>query len=139
MAAKGRSVRWLAFAFGLVITAIGIVGMANPTLLLDATKFAQTSVGLYIVAAIRVAFGFVLIAAAAASRAPRTLRILGAFIVLAGIITPFFGVERAHAFVEWWSAQGTAFMRTWAALAIMFGLFVLYAVMPRRSSGRGRR
>ena len=131
--------RWLAFAFGLVITAIGIVGMANPTLLLDATRFAQTSVGLYIVAAIRVVFGFVLIAAAAASRAPRTLRILGAFIVVAGIITPFFGVERTRAFVEWWSAQGTAFMRTWTALAVIFGLFTIYAVTPRRSNGRGQR
>lgn len=124
--------RWLAFAFGLVITTIGILGMADPALLLDATRFAQTSVGLYAVAALRVAFGFVLIGAAATSRAPKTLRILGAFIVLAGIITPFFGVERTRAVVEWWSAQGTAFMRTWAALPVIFGLFIIYAVTTRR-------
>lgn len=124
--------RWVAIAFGAVIAAIGIVGLADPVLLLDATSFMQTSVGLYIAAAFRVVFGVVLIWIAATSRMPRTLRILGAFIVLAGVITPFVGVERVHAIVEWWSAQGVVFMRTWATVAVIFGIFIIYTVTPRR-------
>lgn len=124
--------RWVAIAFGAVIAAIGIVGLADPVLLLDATSFMQTSVGLYIAAAFRVVFGVVLIWIAATSRMPRTLRILGAFIVLAGIIAPFIGVERVRAIVEWWSAQGVVFMRTWATVAVIFGIFIIYAVTPRR-------
>lgn len=124
--------RWFAITFGLLIAAIGIVGLADPALLLDATSFMQTSVGLYIAAAFRIAFGVVLIWIAATSRMPRTLRILGAFIVLAGIITPFIGVERVRAIVEWWSAQGVVFMRTWATVAVIFGIFIIYAVTPRR-------
>ena len=124
--------RWVAIAFGAVIAAIGIVGLADPALLLDATSFMQTSVGLYIAAAFRVVFGVVLIWIAATSRMPRTLRILGAFTVLAGIITPFIGVERVRAIVEWWSAQGVVFMRTWATVAVIFGIFIIYAVTPRR-------
>jgi len=124
--------RWVAIAFGAVIAAIGIVGLADPVLLLDATSFMQTSVGLYIAAAFRVVFGVVLIWIAATSRMPRTLRILGAFIVLAGIITPFIGVQRVRAIVEWWSAQGVVFMRTWATVAVIFGIFIIYAVTPRR-------
>ncbi len=124
--------RWLAFVFGLIVTAIGILGMAAPALLLDAMRFTQTSVGLYVVAALRVAFGLILIGVAATSRAPRTLRILGVFVVVAGTITAVIGVERAHAIVDWWSAQGTAFMRSWAALAVILGLFIIYAVAPRR-------
>jgi uncharacterized membrane protein YoaT (DUF817 family) len=124
--------RWAAIAFGVVIAFIGIVGLVDPALLLDATRFTLTSLGLYIVAAIRIAFGLVLIGAATTSRMPRTLRILGAFIVLAGIITPFFGVERTRTIVEWWSAQSTAFMRTWVSLAVIFGLFIIYVVTPRR-------
>jgi hypothetical protein len=126
--------RWFAITFGLVIAAIGIVGLADPALLLDATSFMQTSVGLYIAAAFRVVFGVVLIWIAATSRMPRTLRILGAFIVLAGIITPFIGVERVRAIVEWWSAQGVVFMRTWATVAVIFGIFIIYAVTPRRGA-----
>ena len=124
--------RWVAIAFGAVISAIGIVGLADPVLLLDATSFMQTSVGLYIAAAFRVVFGVVLIWIAATSRMPRTLRILGAFIVLAGIITPFIGVQRVRVIVEWWSAQGVVFMRTWATVAVIFGIFIIYAVTPRR-------
>ena len=124
--------RWLAIAFGFMIAAIGIVGMADPALLLYATSFMLTSLGLYIAAAIRVVFGLVLIGVAATSRMPRTLRILGFFIVIAGIITPFFGIARARAFVEWWSVQSTVFMRIWVSFAVLFGLFIIYAVSPRR-------
>lgn len=124
--------RWIAIAFGVLIAAIGIVGLADPVLLLNAATSMQTSVGLYVVAALRVGFGLVLIGAAAASRLPRTLRILGILIVLAGIITPFFGVERTRAVVAWWSGQSTAFMRTWVSFAIIFGLFIIFAVTPRR-------
>jgi uncharacterized membrane protein YoaT (DUF817 family) len=124
--------RWVAVAFGVAIALIGIVGLMDPALLLDATSFTLTSLGLYIVAAIRIAFGLVLIGEATASRMPRTLRILGVFIVLAGIITPFFGVERIRMIVEWWSAQSIAFMRTWVSLAVIFGLFIIYVVTPRR-------
>jgi NO-binding membrane sensor protein with MHYT domain len=124
--------RWFAVLVGLIISAIGILGMAAPTVLLDATRFAQTQVGLYVAAAVRVAFGVALIGAAAASRMPRTLRIAGAVVVVAGIITPFFGVERTQAILDWWSAQGTAFTRTWAAFALIFGLFIIYAATPRR-------
>lgn len=124
--------RWLAIGFGGLFAAIGIVGLANPALLLKATNFTLTSTGLYVVAAIRVAFGLVLMGAAAASRMPRTLRILGAFIVLAGVITPLFGVERTRAIVSWWSMQSMAFMRTWISFAVAFGLFIIYAVTPPR-------
>ena len=126
--------RWLAFVIGLIVAAIGILGMAAPAVLLELARFAETPVGLYIVAAIRIAFGLVLIRVAATSRAPKTLRLLGAFILLAGIITPFLGVERARAIADWWFAQGTAFIRSWAALAVIFGLFISYAVAPRRQA-----
>lgn len=124
--------RLLAILFGLIIAALGILGIAAPTTLLDVAAFALTEVGLYVAAAFRVAFGMVLIVAATASRLPRTLRVLGVLIVIAGLITPFFGVERAQAMVDWWSAQGTLFMRAWAALPVILGLFTIYAVTPRR-------
>ena len=124
--------RWLASLVGLIIAAIGILGMAAPMVFLDVTAFTLTQVGLYVAAALRVAIGLVLITAAASSRLPRTLRILGALIVVGGVFTAFLGVERARAMVDWWSAQGPIVMRGWAALAMIFGLFIIYAVAPRR-------
>lgn len=126
--------RWLALLVGLTIAAIGILGIVAPMVLLDAFRSSQTQLGLYVVATVRVAFGLFLIGAAAASRLPRTLRVLGAVIIVAGIITPFVGVERTRAILDWWSAQGTIFMRGWAVIALIFGLFIIYAIAPRRQA-----
>lgn len=124
--------RLLAVLIGLIIAALGILGMAAPTVLLDTTEFALTQVGLYVAAALRVAFGIVLIAAAPVSRLPRTVRILGILFIVAGVITPFVGVERARAIVDWWTVQGPIFMRAWAAIAVVLGVFIIYAFSSRR-------
>jgi hypothetical protein len=63
---------------------------------------------------------------------PRVLRVLGAAIVLAGLFTPFFGVERTQAMLTWWSGQGQVFMRASASVAVPFGLFLIYAVTSSR-------
>ena len=117
----------LAAFFGFIIAAIGGLGVAAPSILLEATPFLLTETGLYAAAAFRVAVGAVLILAAATSRMPRTLRILGVLIVLGGIVTPLIGVERAQAMVDWWAALGPTFMRGWALLALLFGAFIIYA------------
>ena len=70
--------------------------------------------------------------AAPTSRAPKTLRILGVVIIVAGLVTPLVGVERARMIVEWWAAQGSAFMRVWAGFVFALGLLLAYAVVPRR-------
>jgi hypothetical protein len=127
--------RWFAVLVGLVIAAFGILGIAAPTVLLEVAAFALTQAGFYVAAALRIAFGLVLIAAAAGSRLPRTLRTLGALFVVAGIVTPIIGVERARALVHWWSSHGSGFTRVWAVLPAILGLFVIYAATPRRVSG----
>lgn len=117
----------LAVFFGFIIAGIGLLGAAAPTILLEATPFLLTNAGLYSAAAFRIIVGVVLLAAAAASRMPRTLRVLGALIVLGGIVTLFIGVDRAQAMVDWWAALGPAFMRGWAFLAVLFGSFIIHA------------
>jgi antirestriction protein ArdC len=52
--------RWPAFLVGLVIAALGILGVVAPTLVLGIAAFALTYVGLYVAAAVRVVFGLVL-------------------------------------------------------------------------------
>lgn len=129
---RPSAVKWLAILVGLIVAAVGLLGMAAPTLLLDTVRLVQSQAGLYVVAALRIAFGLALIGAAAAARLPRTLRILGVLFVVGGIISPFFGVERIREILDWWSAQGTMSMRIWAVFPLMLGLFIVYAVTPRR-------
>jgi hypothetical protein len=68
------------------------------------------------------------------ARTPKLLRVLGAFIIVAGAVTPFFGVERTRALFVWWSMQGLLFTRAWAMVAVAFGLFIVYTVTPPRRS-----
>jgi hypothetical protein len=98
--------------------------------LLDIVRQFQSQTGLYAAGAFRVVLGGALFFAAPSSRAPKVLRILGIIILVAGLFTPLFGVERLHRLIGWWSAQGTVFLRVWAAFALAFGLFLAYAVVP---------
>ena len=123
----------LAMALGFVVAAIGVLGVAAPSFLLEFARLLQTAGALYVVAAVRFGFGAVLIWAAPDSRTPRTLRIIGAFLIIAGLATPFLGVERSRAVFDWWSTQGTLFTRAWPIAAVGFGIFIAYAASPRGS------
>ena len=78
---------------GLVIGALVILGsaisFAAPDLRLSLERSVKTPAGLYAIAALRIAIGLVFVLAAPASQAPRTLRVLGLIVILAGLTTPF--------------------------------------------------
>ena len=134
-----RIAKLLAIVLGLAIAAIGVFGVAAPSALLEFGRLLQTTDALYLVATVRVMFGAVLLWVAPSSRTPKVLRVLGILIIIAGIVTPIFGIERSGAMFEWWSSQGALFTRAWAILAVAFGLFIAYAVLsPRRSAAQPR-
>ena len=120
----------LAMALGFVIAAIGVLGMAAPLVLLELGRSLQSAGAIYVVATLRVALGAILIWAAPDSRTPRTLRIIGVLIIVAGVVTPFFDVDRSRAMLDWWSTQGSFFTRAWPTMAVIFGLFSAYAAAP---------
>lgn len=118
----------LATIMGALIAAVGVAGIVAPANLLEFGQSLQTPGALYVVAAIRVLFGTLLIWIASTSRMPRTLRVIGGFIVVAGLLTPLFGVEGTKAVLGWLSSQGPLFVRAWASLAVVFGVFIVYVV-----------
>lgn len=121
----------VATALGVALAAIGAIGTVSPALLVQFARPLLSPGPLYGVAAIRVAFGIVLLLAAPPSRMPRTVRALGVFLIVAGVLTPVLGAERALAILEWWSGQPDSLMRAWSGAAVAFGLFVAYAVRRR--------
>jgi len=120
----------VAFIICLLTAAFGALGIASPSRLLGVVRHLQTPVGLYFAAAIRVLLGVALLFAAPTSRAPGLIYVLGVLIIVIGVITLFFGVERFRKMVDWWSTKGSAFVRGWAALALLFGLALAYALVP---------
>jgi len=113
---------------GLLITAIGLLGLVSPERLIHFVKSVQTPAGLYSAAGLRVLLGVALWFAAPASRAPDVLRILAVLVFVAGLITPSFGLERSRKLLEWWWSRGGAFIRVWGCIASAFGLLLIYSV-----------
>lgn len=122
----------LAFLIGLIIIAVGAVGILAPSGLVWLAQHSVTPGMLYFIAAFRVAFGLLLISVASASRAPKALRVFAFIPLVAGIATPFVGVERAPAMIEWWLQQGSGLVRLLAVLLLALGGFVAYACAPSR-------
>ena len=127
----------LAMAIGSIIGAIGIVGVGAPSLLLEFGRSLLTPTALYIVAGLRIGIGIVFVRVAPISRMPKVLRVLGILVIIAGVLTPFFGVEHSRAVLDWWSNQGPSFMRVLASVAVAFGFFIVYVVTRRRMTSRG--
>lgn len=122
----------VATALAVALAAIGAIGVVSPALLVELARPLLSPGALYGVAAIRVAFGVVLLLAAPPSRMPRTVRALGVFLIVAGVLTPVLGAERALAILDWWSGQPDWLTRIWSGAAVAFALFVAYAVGRRK-------
>jgi hypothetical protein len=125
-------VRIAALLVALFAIVVGVVGIFTPDSLMTIGQYVVTPVGLYAIAALRVAIGLVLMLVAPISRVPRTLRVVGAVVLVAGLATPLFGVERTRAILDWESTQGTALIRVVAGLALAIGGFVAFAVATGR-------
>ena len=120
----------VALVFSLSVAALGAAGIVSPARLIDFVRYFQTRSGLYLAATLRVVMGLALFFAAPASRAPEVLRLVGAFIVVAGLLIPFIGLERFQGFFRWWSSLAPVFLRAWAAFAFAVGALLTYALIP---------
>ena len=116
---------------GLVIGALVILGsaisFAAPDLRLSLERLVITPAGLYVIAVLRIAIGLMFVLAAPASRAPRTLRVLGLIVIIAGLTTPWFGVARSLAVLNWLSSAGPLVMRLDAVVGMALGGLLVYA------------
>jgi hypothetical protein len=124
--------RSLALLVAVFVMLVGVAGTFAPDRLMTFGRYAVTPVGLYVIAALRVGIGLVLILVAAISRAPRTLRVFGAVAFVGGLATPLLGAERARAILDWQSSQGTVLTRVGAGLALAIGGFIAFAVAAGR-------
>jgi hypothetical protein len=124
--------RIAALFVALLAMVVGVVGVFLPDSLMMIGRYVVTPVGLYAIAALRIVIGLVLMLVAPISRMPRTLRVAGAVVLVAGFVTPLFGVERTRAIMDWEFAQGTAFLRVVAVLLLAIGGFIAFAVATGR-------
>jgi hypothetical protein len=124
--------RYLAWLVALCVAAAGIAGLVAPDWLMSLRWIAASQGGLLGIAVLRSAIGIVLIMVAPRSRTPKTLQAVGALLLLAGMVTPLFGVDRAKAVLNWEAAQGPMLVRAWAVLVVALSGALAFVVKPAR-------
>ena len=123
----------LALVLSAFVVIIGAIGFIRPEAIIGIARHFETPAGLYFAAGLRILLGIALLLAAPTSRAPGVIRVLGVVVLVAGVVTPFFGPERAHAIVEWVVSQGSVVIRAWAGFALALGCFLVWALLPKSS------
>ena len=116
-------------AVGIVIAGLGILGVIRPRNLVHLVSIPWKSPsGLYLAIVVRLIFGVALIGAASSSRFPNVLLIIGVLSIITAFLAPLLGFERLREFIDWWLARPPVFIRSWAAIAAVFGVFLVFAV-----------
>jgi hypothetical protein len=117
------------------VAAAGVVGLLAPDVLVSMGRGALTPTRLYVIAGLRICIGLLLILAAKASKMPRTVATLGIIVLVAGVVTPLFGVDRSVAVLDR-VAQHPSTVRMAALILAAFGAFIIYVFRSvRRSRG----
>ncbi|MEK6757450.1 MAG: hypothetical protein AABZ02_14960 [Bacteroidota bacterium] len=91
----------VALVLSVFIVALGVFGIIAPSRLLAVARSFQTPAGLYFAAVFRFVLGVALLLAARTSRSPQIVYLLGLIILIAGLMTPFFGLERFRRLLDW--------------------------------------
>ncbi|HEV3062125.1 MAG TPA: hypothetical protein VGY48_27995 [Vicinamibacterales bacterium] len=123
---KGRGMRSLGLGIGALVILASAISFGAPDLRLSLERSVITPGGLYAIAALRIAIGVALMLAAPASRAPQTIRVLSLVVIIAGLSTPWFGVARAQAVVNWLASTEPLFMRLDSVVGMAIGGFLVY-------------
>jgi hypothetical protein len=123
---KGFVMRMLGLLIGALVILGSAISLAAPDLRLALESSVITPPGLIAIAVVRIAIGLVFVLAAPASRAPRTLRVLGLIVIIAGVMTPWFGVARARAVLNWLASAGPLLMHIDSVVGMAIGGFLIW-------------
>jgi hypothetical protein len=128
----GTVIRMAALVVALFTVVLGVAGLVSPDSVTAVRRqnFA-TATGLYTAAAVRLAMGLVVILGATASRAPKTLRLLGTLMCMQGLSAAILGPEHARTILEW-ETMRPALLRAGAIVALASGVFMVFALTTRR-------
>jgi hypothetical protein len=127
-------VKAIALFIALLAVLFGLTGMLWPEGLMQLATYSFSRTGLYVVAAARIILGGLLFFAASSTRTPKTIRVIGLVILIAGIATALISPDRAEFLKIWLIARGPDTLRIAACLPLGVGLFLGGSTLFRRHS-----
>lgn len=119
----------LALILCAAIAAMGVLVIVSPARSNDLTRLFANKTGLWVATAIRAVLGLGLLAAAADSKAPMLLRILGLIILLVAIAMPLLGLDRHRRMIDWWLARDRKIQIICGAASFVLGVVLIYVIL----------
>ncbi len=123
--------RLLIVLFGAALVALALYGFVKPGWLLSWIKRLFTTVyAIPLTAGTRLLMGAVLLLAAPAARFPVTFEVIGWIAIVAAVVIVLVGRDSLSRWIDWWLSVFTpAITRIWLLLALVFGCFLIFAVV----------
>jgi len=123
----------IALFIAALLVLFGLTGVLWPEGPMQLATYSFTSTGLYVISAVRIILGGLLIVAASATRTPKTIRVIGVIVLVAGIATALIPAERALAMKDMWLARGPDTFRIAACFPLAVGIFIGLSALTKRS------
>lgn len=112
------------------ISMASIWGIVKPVSLMKLVSgVVNRDWGIHFAVVVRLLFGAALIIAAAGSRFPPVFLFLGCLMILAALIIMIVGRKRLHRLMAWLDRLSLAVIRIMLVFGIMFGGFLIYAIV----------
>ena len=112
------------FAVGM-----GVFGLVSPPGMAAFALSWRSRVGRWTASIGRLVIGVALWIVAPTSRTPVVLQVLAVLSMLSALLLPLLSVSRFEFILSWWSRQSSGFIRSWSALAVVLGIFLLWSVV----------
>jgi hypothetical protein len=119
----------LALILCAAIAAMGVLVIVSPARSNDLTRLFADKTGLWVATAIRAVLGLGVLAAAADSKSPMLLRILGLIILLVAIAMPLLGLDRHRRMIDWWLARDRKIQIICGAASFVLGVVLIYLIL----------
>ena len=118
---------------GSMLVATGLLGIAQPHLMLSWVLGWSRDVRFYVTIGTRVLLGLLFIFAASKCRLPRFFRTIGIIALVAGAVYFCLGRGRVDSLIQWMFGQPSMFIQLLYAVTILFGVALIHSGSRRRS------
>ena len=117
-------------AFGLLLLAVGVIGVFNPKAVIARLQAMTPNVRMGIAVGVRLLMGVLFLLAAGDTRHPTVITVLGWIALVAALLLPLFGTRRLDAMVAWWFERPQGLLRFQFSAALAFAVYLIWAGMP---------
>ena len=111
---------------GIALAILGVVMATMPGLMTKVMEYFKVGKRVYGVGVARIIIGALLLLACPSATIVWLPAIIGALIVVSGMLVFALGIERDHRMIDWWESKPEGTRRIGAIIAAVIGVLLIY-------------